>query len=474
VNLADFPHTEKLFQKEHRTFYNIPQGVEVIVYDEVTGKLKYARPSLWSKHTDREIETVELVSGKQLVTDDDPRAVYGLNDKLEFVRSRPKDAVGMWVPVGHHLDFVEKTSSKLMNNRHTVKGHFLKNELTLTEQNGRVIGTLAGDGWAIISHGEIKGVALASVTPEVAIQLEKDLKDWCEEPIPMSEPIHRIGGTFGENVQSTRYTFNSKNLGIFVHEMIGSKAQNKHLPTFFLTGPFEFRLGILAGLLDTDGSIAVSNGKKNPQTMINFTSVSLRLCQEITWLSKSLGVHATISPTTTPLGAPCWQVTFSTPEMHQLGRMPCSHPEKASRFKVFFEGPSPRIDVGGYTRQDPIPTPNTIAKILATLHNTHKNNSKYVTYRTALKKGFVSRFTAKESLRQFPELRTQSDSLLQQWILLVDNEKIRWDRVVGFTKTGIKEDGYDLTVPGYETFMNVEGVILSNTLQVHVPVTPAA
>jgi hypothetical protein len=154
--------------------------------------------------------------------------------------------------------------------------------------------------------------------------------------------------------------------------------------------------------------------------------------------------------------------------------MPCSHPEKASRFKVFFEGPSPRIDVGGYTRQDPIPTPNTIAKILATLHNTHKNNSKYVTYRTALKKGFVSRFTAKESLRQFPELRTQSDSLLQQWILLVDNEKIRWDRVVGFTKTGIKEDGYDLTVPGYETFMNVEGVILSNTLQVHVPVTPAA
>lgn len=35
-------------------------------------------------------------------------------------------------------------------------------------------------------------------------------------------------------------------------------------------------------------------------------------------------------------------------------------------------------------------------------------------------------------------------------------------------------DGYDLTVPGYETFMSVDGAILSNTINVHVPGLPEA
>jgi hypothetical protein len=41
-------------------------------------------------------------------------------------------------------------------------------------------------------------------------------------------------------------------------------------------------------------------------------------------------------------------------------------------------------------------------------------------------------------------------------------------------KTGQKEVGYDLCVPGYETFMNVDGVILSNTFNIHVPATDDA
>lgn len=36
------------------------------------------------------------------------------------------------------------------------------------------------------------------------------------------------------------------------------------------------------------------------------------------------------------------------------------------------------------------------------------------------------------------------------------------------------EDGYDLTVPGYETFMSSDGVVLSNTVNIHVPALPEA
>ena len=52
---------------------------------------------------------------------------------------------------------------------------------------------------------------------------------------------------------------------------------------------------------------------------------------------------------------------------------------------------------------------------------------------------------------------------------VVRDEGVTWERVTGIQKTGIREDGYDLTVPGYETFMSADGIILSNTINVHSP-----
>ena len=60
--------------------------------------------------------------------------------------------------------------------------------------------------------------------------------------------------------------------------------------------------------------------------------------------------------------------------------------------------------------------------------------------------------------------------VLAEWInSCVENEDIGWASVQSVDKTGIKETGYDLTVPGYETFMSLDGVILSNTVNLHVP-----
>jgi hypothetical protein len=49
-----------------------------------------------------------------------------------------------------------------------------------------------------------------------------------------------------------------------------------------------------------------------------------------------------------------------------------------------------------------------------------------------------------------------------------------WLPVKSVEKTGVREDGYDLTVPGCETFMSADGVILSNTVNLHVPVSDKA
>ena len=51
---------------------------------------------------------------------------------------------------------------------------------------------------------------------------------------------------------------------------------------------------------------------------------------------------------------------------------------------------------------------------------------------------------------------------------------IRWEYIEKIDKTEVEEVGYDLTVPGYDTFSNADGVILSNTVNIHLPASEKA
>lgn len=59
------------------------------------------------------------------------------------------------------------------------------------------------------------------------------------------------------------------------------------------------------------------------------------------------------------------------------------------------------------------------------------------------------------------------------WVQIV-NSNTKWVQVESVEATGKVETGYDLTVPGYETFASADGIILSNTINVHAPATPRA
>lgn len=84
----------------------------------------------------------------------------------------------------------------------------------------------------------------------------------------------------------------------------------------------------------------------------------------------------------------------------------------------------------------------------------------------------MTRCSAKELLRNV--VNTDMPDLLLRWADLVSTPNVRWDRVVDYDVTHRKETGYDLTVPGYENFMAVDGTILSNTMSVYVPIGPEA
>ena len=65
------------------------------------------------------------------------------------------------------------------------------------------------------------------------------------------------------------------------------------------------------------------------------------------------------------------------------------------------------------------------------------------------------------------------EPLFQKWCLLVKSGHL-WEMVEKVDKTGKIETGYDLCVPGYETFVSSDGVVLSNTMTYYVPVSDRA
>ena len=152
-DLEDFPHGKLLGTKEGEKgpieFYEPLPGTKVISYDHNTRKLAWMPVTCWSKHLDREIEVVTLRSGKQIITDDDPRAIYGVEaGSLQMSRNTPTMAIEkkMIIPVARKLERVEFDES--------IKEH---KGIKLDFKFGYLIGCLVSNGWVESLNGNTTG-----------------------------------------------------------------------------------------------------------------------------------------------------------------------------------------------------------------------------------------------------------------------------------------------------------------------------
>jgi len=101
-----------------------------------------------------------------------------------------------------------------------------------------------------------------------------------------------------------------------------------------------------------------------------------------------------------------------------------------------------------------------------------------------LKMLYLVRKTGKMYYAQMAKLRDLFDQVPQNSDLLesaalskmikIADSGVEWTMVESVEKTGQEVLGYDLTVPGYDTFVNADGVILSNTVNIHVPASEKA
>lgn len=484
VALEDFPRGELVRKKDNVSFFAMPPGVFVVAYDEQKKKPVLAEVSHWSQHENIPVVTVELSSKRQILTDDDPRGVYGLDtNTFKMVRNRPKDAIGMFVPRVHRSSVVApnwatQIPASLISRIRTQCGsdkNIIAAKLELTAELGYLLGSFVSNGWVDIAHN---GRTFLSITDDAVAT--RAFSGTCrlfghDAPVMTQNRDAAAAARLGAFGKAAKHSVSSRSLAILLDELCGRGAHGKHLPPMFACASTEFRRALAEGLFDNDGTVSIAKSvKKKEQLMVAYSTVSLRLAREVVLLMRSLDVACRITPSKTPAGAPFWHVSCNADDFLELNLNLANKvkSERIARYRSLRAG-SNVIDA-----RDIVPVSASLAVLLRTCFDYKSSDrderNRYLAASSSIKKGSTSRATARKLIEYANIELMQEHPHWADFVALVADESTTWDRVEGCTVTGITEMCYDLTVPGYETFMNLDGVILSNTMQFHVPVSDDA
>ena len=606
-DIADFPHGELSSVRKDSEydieFYDVPEGVLVHAYDDRSGSARLCQVKYWSIHRGKKVEIVNLDDSRQIITDNDPRAVYGIAadaDDLIPMRFTPSEAMDrrVMVPVVDDMlaDELKGMFYDFGNGRISAdKGD---KSVKIDFDFGQFVGIMVGDGWS----AKNRQVWLADNEGYNKSFVLDFLKSSVYHDMSYTSYRSRASETEGRYGDTTAYRFSVGELtfGDRIKELVDghgdsqtSGSANKRLPIWYQFAGKDFILGLVNGMIATDGTACVTHGKKTPQLQISFSSTSLRLVREFKRCCQLLGVYASITfSKNTSGGNKSWLCSVSTIDakrVHLLER--CCHERKRDVFLNTYVDVSDKC-----VKNDIVPFPIGVAKRLIPLVPAAKSQGidkssipedelrrrmKYqsvaINVRRQENAGFCTRALvrrikdigdeiADKNCRLFDvgsrvlrvvegrfdellssdkggsrfkwkapmsveeadaiaamiasvkprfcegwmlELRSTTNALYNirrkgfvTWSQLEDiksifkkydhpNTELRdskdladmmrlvesdvtWLRIKSVEKTGQVEIGYDLTVPGPDTFMSDDGIVLSNTVNIHVPASEKA
>lgn len=166
-----------------------------------------------------------------------------------------------------------------------------------------VLGSLLGDG--SFRTGQPYGVRFTTADQETVEALRLLL--------PAEDELRPVGATrYPNEYRVTRKKRNNQpsRVGTVVSELglAGKASHQKHIPPKYLFSSCEDRLALLQGLMDTDGTVSVSNN------VVEFYTVSEQLARDVAFLIRSLG------------GVARKRIRMVTPYMHKGERrvgQPC-------------------------------------------------------------------------------------------------------------------------------------------------------
>lgn len=486
VSIEDIPVVEgtETILDEKRTEWDVPDGLYVDALDRSTGRPGIYPVTKKSLHRDVPMWDVQLGQNNNLpriITCSEDRSLITY-DGGKLVTSTPDESLGRMVP-----KVLPASSSSPDYCQRWAKWGV---QIPLTRSTGELIGALIGDGW--IAGNQTSYVS--SSYPELQDFLIEASSRYfpCNSKSKVTTFEGKEGSRWG-NPHSERVHFHfTTPVATALKAAIGSGAANKRIPWECLCGCRAHLEGLLAGLLETDGTFGYSvlkDGKINRVVAYDTTSPYLRdgitaLCAKMgirTSVFVYRGVHSTMD---------CYRISFSVADFAVFVR-------NSPRFRLHQNAKQEKMDkiIGGSTntvadgKMDRVPYPvhllGEIAWAKVSLVPTEKSR-----YAKAgdMPRG-VATILAKElsamdwtdyrqpgsiaAARRTNRTPEEARALVMEWCALVANVDLKWEKITKVNFRG-REDAWDLTVPGPLTFATSDGFIVQDTMTYYVPVTDRA
>ncbi len=282
--------------------------------------------------------------------------------------------------------------------------------------------------------------------------------------------------------------FSCAPLSRWMKKHFGVGTLNKQFPDWYLETPEDFRKGLVAGLMDSDGCVTYNT--KNQNIKMSIQMITKKGMLQTQMLFRSLGIQSALSELNRKTQtnnntvymlqinpSQFEQVPFheDSPKLQKYLDLKTKYPKKVSR-----------------DTHDLVPYNEKIHEELIKFGNVYKgkgrdkklmntlkayrdkypdiDSSTRVDLRTLKNKTLISRSIAKRLIvGKYVYLQDRSD-LLNRWLELVNNEYIKYDVIQDVRKTARPAVTYDFSLPEKETFIVDGGIITHNTMAVHVPI----
>lgn len=262
----------------------------------------------------------------------------------------------------------------------------------------------------------------------------------------------------------------------FVEERLEGRAcLSKQLPDLSAWS-FDALVGLLAGLLDGDGSLSVSRGKAKPQVLVNFSTSAPGLVAGLEMLCNLLSIRRSVTAYDPKEGRlqthRAYCVNLSIIDIRRYA------PRLFTETSLINAAAREAVELlqGELTdKLDLVPVPHRIMRDCSRRNGPCQADAaltaSLATTKSSRKKApYVSRATAERMLKF---LRGAEYPDLERWAHLVEAKDVLWDVIKTSTPLGAATV-YDLMVPSTKVFAVNGGMVVWDTVQIHAPITPGS
>lgn len=470
--------------------WDVPEGYYASTLDPITHEQKAMPITKVSKHMNlRMYHVTHSVGGsyKRVINASEDHSLITYNTMTgQLEKTTPEASVGRMIP---HIVPDDGNRPELC-----CKYIDLGSQVPLSYQLGIVLGAILGDGW--VDANDVVRIAANDES------IRKKLLELCA--VGKTLPVLRDAESFSyEAVQAFsdadkwRITvYMGKEKARVLRNWIGSGASNKMIPWPCLAASKAHMIGLLVGLLSTDGSIGYSfaRSKTAAQKTVSYNTTSPYLRDGIQQLATRLGIRTSIHPYRGPHSTTdCYLISFSIGDITRLY-------QQNKLFRLIHKESQERLewivrDVSNATQPDTfdiVPYPHYLVCELTYAGATRITGN--ASDNTRMKKvGYMNRTYASRMAERLRSAnwddysdpvalkktdRTghtpqQAKQLAMAWCELVENTAITWSHVDSVEFYGT-DDAWDLTVPGPYTFALSDGTIVQDTMNLHTPVSKQA